>query len=321
MNMEKPLVSILINAYNEERYIRDAIDSALAQTCPNIEVVILDDGSSDATPEIIRSYTDQRVRHVRPAKRLGIIEGRNELLRTARGVYLTYLDADDIYEPSKVASEVDFLETHKEYAAVYCGMAYFFDGAPDRLYHHRYEFYSGDHVFERLLEKMFITNTAVMWRQEVAEKLGPYRTDLGIVEDWEYFLRMTYAGHRIGFIDQDLVRYRLRWDSHTNFGRQVEVQHSAVRIFEELKRRMSEEDRVRYRIAYWIARRKERYAIALIGAGQGSEARKELRAAAPHISLARMAALVAFSFVPGSLVGQVLETAWKFKKKNLFRAV
>src|SRR6185312_5827737 len=237
--MDNPLVSILVNAYNAEAYLKEALDSALAQTYKNFEVVILDHQSTDQTPEIAKDYAakDARVRHVRPEKRLGIKEGRNELLRQARGDYFTYLDSDDIYMPEKVEEEVSFLELHKDCAAVYCNILYFFDGAPDKLYRHSYIFYSGPDVFPHLLEKMFITNTAMMMRRGVYDKLGGYNPELGMVEDWEYFLRMAYDGYQIAFLDKDLVRYRLRWDNNTNFARQLVIQESAVNIFKDFKKR------------------------------------------------------------------------------------
>ncbi|HVO28401.1 MAG TPA: glycosyltransferase family 2 protein [Candidatus Paceibacterota bacterium] len=311
-------VSILVNAYNEERYLKEALDSALAQTFGDFELVVLDDQSTDRTPEIVKEYTDPRVRYVRPAQRLGLVGGRNELLRQSRGEYLTYLDADDIYLPTKVEEEVLFLEQHPDCAAAYCDLGYFFDGDPGRLYRHRYEFYSGPDVFPNLLEKMFITNTAVMFRRRVYEEIGGYRSEMGIVEDWDYFLRMAYVGYQIVFLEKDLVRYRLRWDSHTNFARQQEIKESAVKIFEDLRSRMPEEDRARYHIDRWVADRKEAYAVTLAAAGEGRKARAMLKEAATYVGFLKRAAIVTLSFLPGSLAGTLVEWAWDWKKKNLF---
>lgn len=315
---QEPLVSILVNAYNEERFIGAAIDSALAQSYGNFEVVVFDDHSTDRTAEIVKSYRDPRVRYVTSEKRLGIIEGRNESLRAARGEYLTYLDADDIYLPDKVRREVEFLEAHREFAAAYCNIGYFFDGAPEKIYRHSFEFYSDADVFPHLLEKMFITNTAVMFRCDVYTKLGGYRTDLGLVEDWEYFLRMTYGGYRIAFLDEDLVRFRLRWDSHTNFARQALVQESAVKVFENLESQMTAEERKKYRMEYYVAKRKERYAIALAGSGQGKKAREVLQSIAPYVSWWKRAGIAGLSILPAPMARFLLERAWMFKKKNLF---
>ncbi len=318
--MKAPLVSILVNAYNAERYIAEALDSALAQVYKNIEVIVLDDHSTDRTSAIVQEYAakDERVHYLKPQKRVGLVEGRNELLRVSRGEYLTYLDADDVYMPDKVEQEVDFLATHPEYALVYCNIIFFFDGVPEKTYRHRYTFYSGEDIFPHLLEKMFIANTSTMFRREVYDRLGGYRTDLGLVEDWEYFLRLTYAGYQVAFLDGDLVRYRLRWDSHTNFARQAEIKESAVKIFENLKEHMSEADRARNNIDYWIAARKTTYAIALTAVGQGREARRILANVETYVGPVKGAAIFFLSYLPARLVAFFMERAWNYKKKKLF---
>ena len=319
-NTKQSLVSILVNAYNAERYLEEALDSALAQTYQNFEVVVLDDQSTDRTPEIAKEYAvkDARIRHVRPEKRLGLKEGRNELLRQARGAYFTYLDSDDIYLPAKVEEEVNFLEQHRDVAAVYCSILYFFDGAPQTFYRHRYEFYSGADVLPHLLEKMFITNTATMFRRDVYDKLGGYDPALGMVEDWEYFLRMAYRGYQIAFLDRDLVHYRLRWDNNTNFARQLVIQDSAVKIFENLRGHMAEADRVRYNIDHWLAKRKETYVVALVASGRGEEARALLKTIAPHVGFGKRAAITLLSFSPAAISHFAIEQAWSMRKKNLF---
>src|SRR5258708_728209 len=208
MKSKKPLVSILIAAYNAERYIKDAIDSALAQTYENFEVIVVDDGSRDKTGEIVKSYHDPRLRYIYQENR-GIVGVRNRLFSEAKGEFWTYLDHDDIYLPDKVKAEAEFLLAHPEDAAVYCGMRYFFDGEPDKFYQHIFTHYSGN-VFEQLLDKMLITNTAFMMRRSVFDKLGGYNAATGRVDDWEYFLRMSYAGYRIAFLDKE------RSEEHTS---------------------------------------------------------------------------------------------------------
>jgi glycosyltransferase involved in cell wall biosynthesis len=316
--MNQPLVSILINAYNEERYIGAAIESAIAQTYDSIEIIILDDQSTDRTAEIVKNYNDPRVRYIRSDKRLGLTDGRNALLAAAKGEYLTYLDADDIYEPTKVEAEAKFLQEHHEYAGVYCNLAYFYDGEPEKSYHHRFTFYSGDDVFPQLLDRMFITNTAFMFRREVYEKLGPYRKDLGLVEDWEFFLRMTYAGYKIGYINKDLVHYRLRWDSHTNFAKLAALKESAVHIFEDLKSRMPETDRKKYDIDHHIADRKETWLISLFSIGEKKKATEIYREIKPYMNLKKRIAMSGLAVMPTPLARFLLEKAWNMRKKGLF---
>lgn len=317
-SLKKPLASILISAYNSEKYIGECLDSALGQTYKNIEVIVIDTGSTDRTPEIIQSYKDPQLRYLKKEERLPIIKTRNLLLKEARGEFLTWLDSDDIYLPDKVAEEVKFLEEHPQADAVYCDLRYFFDGRPDKLYRHRYEFYSGEEVFRRLLEKMFITNTSFMFRKAVYEKIGGYNEELGLVEDWEYFLRMARAGYWIEFLDKDLVRYRLRWDSHTNFKKQAEIQRSAVKIFENLKNQMSGSEREKYDIDYFLSERKENLIVALLANGRKKEAADLLRGMKNYVKLSNRVAIFLLLLLPAAADRFLIERAWNFKKKSLF---
>ena len=317
MYMEKPLASILIASYNAERYIRECIDSALAQTYPNIEVVIVDDGSKDGSRKIIKEYRDPRIRYYEQ-ENLGIPGVRNRLLREAKGDFLTYLDCDDIYLPDKVKEEVNFLMTHTEYAAVYCELLYFFDELPNVFYRHVDKHFSGDAVFVHLLDKMFITNTAFMMRRSVVDAVGFYTPETGIVEDWDYFLRMTHQGYKIAFLDRDLVKYRLRWDSNTNFKRQVEIKHSQVMIFEKLKDAMTGEERKRHDIDHWIARRKENLIITLFSVGKKRDALAVMREIKGRLHLLKKLAMWCMVVVPSPVLRFAIEKAWNQKKKNLF---
>jgi glycosyltransferase involved in cell wall biosynthesis len=310
------LVSILISSFNSEKYIKEAVDSALAQTYPNLEVVVIDAASTDRTPEIMKTYSDPRVRFLEHGYE-PIVKTRNELIKAAKGDYLTFLDSDDIYLPDRVAREADFLEKNAEYGAVYCDLRYFFDGHPEKLYRHQYYFPSGD-LLSELLPRMFITNTTFMFRRSILEKVPGYDESLGLVEDWDFFLKLSHAGVRIAFLPEDLVRYRLRWDSHTNFAKQAAIQQSAVNIFEGLNGRMSEEERKKYDMPRWRAERKSRLAIALFSQGRKQDALREIKGAyhlSPRMLYLLIAGLVAF---PAALLRFVIERAWQIKKKNLF---
>ena len=318
MQINGCLVSILINAYNSERYIGEAIDSALAQTWPNFEIVVVDDASTDRTAEIIKSYADPRIRYIYSGRNQGIVGSRNHLLREAKGDFLTWLDADDIFLPDRVKAEVEFLQAHPDYAGVYSDILYFFDGQPDQFYRHIYEHWSGD-VFGRLLEKMFITNSAFMMRRSVYGQLGGFNEATGMVEDWEYFLRMAHAGMKIGFLNKDLIKYRLRSDSHTNFTRQVDVKDSQVKIFENLKRHMPADEQRRWRIDYWIAQRKSNLIFTLLAVGRRGEAKRIFSEARPFMSAKRQAAFAVLQFCPAAILRRGIEYAWNRRKKNLFK--
>src|SRR5690606_13489679 len=113
------LISVVLPAYNAELYIKEAIDSVLAQTFTNFELIILNDGSTDKTEEIILSYQDSRIVYVKNEHNLGLIGTLNKGMALAKGKYIARMDADDICFPERFEKQVAFLEKNKEY--IICG--------------------------------------------------------------------------------------------------------------------------------------------------------------------------------------------------------
>src|SRR5438132_11460312 len=115
-------VSVVIPTYNRAHVVVEAIDSALAQTFPDLEVIVVDDGSSDDTASRVRGHPDPRVRYlVRP--HAGVSATRNAGIAAARGTLLSFLDSDDLWRPDKLAREVAFLEAHPDVAALFSDAA------------------------------------------------------------------------------------------------------------------------------------------------------------------------------------------------------
>ena len=109
-----PLVSIILPAYNAEKYIREAINSILAQTLTDFELIILDDGSADNTAKIIKSYTDDRIRYYRNNRNLGVAKSLNIGLEKSRGQYIARMDADDVSVTSRLEVQVGFLKKNPQ---------------------------------------------------------------------------------------------------------------------------------------------------------------------------------------------------------------
>lgn len=106
------LVSIIMPAYNCERYIRQSIDSVLSQTYTNWELLIVDDCSTDSTADIISSYTDPRIHYQRNDQNRRCAYTRNQAIRQAKGRYIAFLDSDDMWKPEKLERQIAFMQTH-----------------------------------------------------------------------------------------------------------------------------------------------------------------------------------------------------------------
>ena len=213
--LDKPLVSIVVPVYNGERYLRDSLDSIIAQTYPRIEVLVMDDASTDSTPDIIASYGDS-VKHIRQGQNKGIYSNANDGIKLARGKYIAVYHADDVYDPRIVECEVDDLEHHPEVGAVFC-KDIFVDGE-NKEYGRlqlRPEVSGGrplDYptVFNALLEyknRMFVCPTAMV-RASVYQDVGMYRQEQFYnTSDLEMWLRIAQK-YPLAILEEYLLRYR-----------------------------------------------------------------------------------------------------------------
>ena len=115
MDERPPLVSIVIPVYNGEKYLAECLDSVFAQTYSNWELVIINDGSSDGTENVILRYQDKRIKYLPNHTNKGIIFSLNRGLQESNGVYIARLDADDVALPSRIEKQVEFLTKNPEY--------------------------------------------------------------------------------------------------------------------------------------------------------------------------------------------------------------
>lgn len=208
--MSTRLISVIMPAYNGEKYIIQAIESVLAQTHQNWELIVVDDGSADGTAGRIGSFTDPRIAYIFQENR-GQAAALNRGLEAARGDYITTLDVDDWYTRDSLGRRADFLDAQPEYDVVYgdgvfCDM----DGKPlKRFSELRIGDVSGD-VFDIMLSNSFFgTGANVMIRKNTIEKYQ-LRYDESIVwcQDYDFYLRLAEKC-LFGYVDIPTVWYRL----------------------------------------------------------------------------------------------------------------
>lgn len=207
------LVSFIIPTYNAQAYIGHAIDSALAQTYSNIEVIVVDDGSTDDTVKLIadRYVGDPRVRCFTQANQ-GPSAARNRAAQAARGEFLHLLDADEFLQPTKVKQSYELFAAHPEATVVYGhGIPVEADGKTE-IPLARPPLPSGDVFCEWLTGRMsggtYSVTSSFMIRRQAFLEIGGFDPAMRYCEDWDLWLRLSSAGHTFFALDEELVYYR-----------------------------------------------------------------------------------------------------------------
>jgi glycosyltransferase involved in cell wall biosynthesis len=199
--MSLPLVSIVLPTYNGSRYIREAIESCLSQTFPDFELIVVDDCSTDATPEIVREYVgrDRRVRYIRHEINRKLPGGLNTGFAAARGGFLTWTSDDNLYRPQFLERMVATLQAHPEAGLVYSSlMAIDENGIPWK----RVDPEPPPHL---LLRNCVLAS--FLYRRAVRDAVGAYDPAMFLCEDYDYWLRI-YARFPIVPLCEDLYLYR-----------------------------------------------------------------------------------------------------------------
>ena len=210
MPTEEPKVSICIPNYNYGRFIGDAIQSALDQTYKNFELIIVDNCSTDNSEEVIKSFSDPRIRFYKNDGNIGGIRNWNRCLSLARGEYITLLHADDKITPNSIEKRVEILDRNPNVGLVHSSCIYI-DGKgavtgefrpydSDRIVR-------GEDEFKRSVLKNNISVPTVMVRKKCYEALGDFSEEYNYTPDWGMWLRIA-LNYDVSFISEPLGYYR-----------------------------------------------------------------------------------------------------------------
>lgn len=236
------LVSVVMPAYNAQCFVGEAIDSVLAQKHANLEIVVVDDGSTDGTADIVRSYGD-RVVYVRQ-ENAGPARARNAAIARSRGEMIAIIDSDDLWVPGKLAKQVDFLLNNPEVGLVFGDMECFNEsGTVLRSAFEKLKFIPGDrpgivaNAFARLLRYNTIPGNVLM-RRTCYERVGGYDEELRRCEDWDLWIRIARL-YPIGCIPEVLLRKRIHGGNLTGNARSMAV--DGIRVQEKVLRQFPED--------------------------------------------------------------------------------
>jgi len=217
--MNKPLLTVVMPAYNGEKYISEAIDSVLDQTFENFELLIINDGSVDNTIKIISSYKDNRIRLIDLEENKGIAYCRNLGLREADGEFLTWTDCDDLNLPTRFEKQVEFLQNNPDFGGCGTWLSRF---KADKTYYITKAFENPEKIKAALLFKpASIPNATAMLRlSEIRKNNLWYDEELQISEDYDFIFRCS---RHLKFSNIQEVLYMYR-DSETSIMKKFEGQ-------------------------------------------------------------------------------------------------
>ena len=193
-----PLVSAVIPVYNGERYLAEAIESVLAQDYRPVELVVVDDGSTDGSGDIARSYP--LVRYIRQSHQ-GVSAARNAGIAAARGEFIAFLDADDVWTPDKLTVQMGYLLAHPDVGFAFARQRFLCEQGIEAPPWFRQDLLAQDHVG-------FMPSTLVA-RKAVFERAGGFDTALRRGEDTEWLLRARDCGVQMGIVQETLLLRRV----------------------------------------------------------------------------------------------------------------
>lgn len=204
--MSVPLVTVLMPVYNTEKYISEAIDSVLGQTYEDFEFLIIDDGSTDNSVEIINSYSDKRIRLEKNIKNIKLISTLNKGIGLAAGKYICRFDSDDICYPTRIEKQVHFMETNPEFVACSSWIENFYEDL-DRSEIIKYE-ENTDEIRIRTLYQNHFVHPGSFIRKDFLIKTGMLFDKSYIhSEDYHFFVKLSEIG-KLYNIQEPLVKVR-----------------------------------------------------------------------------------------------------------------
>lgn len=206
-----PKITVLMAVYNGQAFLKECIDSVLNQTFKDFEFLIVDDGSTDATMDIIRSYKDDRIRSIKNEKNLSQVASLNIGLEHAEGDYVARIDADDIMFPQRLKKQLDFL-TKRTGVALVGSLGHAIDENGKVIAMAKLPIRNEEIIATVLLGGFILVHSSIMFRKNIILDIGKYREDFSFTEDYKLATDLLYEGYKINNMPEPLIKYRLHND-------------------------------------------------------------------------------------------------------------
>lgn len=199
--MNVPLFSVIIPTYNREKFLKKAINSVLLQTVNNFELIIIDDGSTDQTKDLIRSIADHRLKYVFQ-KHKGVSSARNKGVQTAQGEFIFFLDSDDWFKPNKLEITFNYIKRYPDYKIFHTEETWYRN--QELLNQKKVHRKPTGYVFKKALKICCISISTAAIKKDVFQEIGMFDENLNACEDYDFWLRAT-AKYKVKLIPEFLT--------------------------------------------------------------------------------------------------------------------
>lgn len=232
--MNIPSVSIIMNVRNGAAFLREALNSVMAQTFTDWELIFWDDWSTDDSAKIVLEYPDSRIRYFLSPEDTLLGRARHLAIQKAKGQWLAFLDQDDIWLPDKLHQQIDLVKSHSDIGIVYGRTVTFTTNGRQRDYDHRHEFKAlpeGDIFTSLFTDSCFIAMSSAVLRRTAVNEIGAIPEQIDISPD--YFLYLAIASHyRARAVQTVVCRYRFH-DNNMSYSTVQKMHQEALWLIDQ----------------------------------------------------------------------------------------
>lgn len=269
----QPRVSVVIPTYNRSDFLCEAVDSVLAQTFRDFEILIVDDGSTDGTRGVVdeKYGKDSRVHYIYRENSGGPAAPRNTGIAKARGDFIALLDHDDLWLPKKLDFQIQALDEHPE--ASLCFSDALVRGKDSETSYFKMMKFEGPPTLKRMLESDYIPSASAVVKKTCFERLGGFDETIKAADDWDMWIRVL-AQYEAVFVDKPLYVHRLHEDQMSH--NKVLTRRSALQVYQKHKALYLREGIGPERMQERLVAAQAAWAVERIGRGEIQEALREL---------------------------------------------
>jgi glycosyltransferase involved in cell wall biosynthesis len=218
LNINKPFISVVMNCYNSEKYLNEAIESVVSQTYDNFEIIFWDNQSTDRSAEIVRNWKDSRIKYYYAPKHTALGEARNYAISKAQGEWIAFIDCDDLWVREKLALQVSLIQQHRnDLGLVYGRIEYLVESEgrttilgkkPLAKFMSRHLRLPQGRAFAAMMVSNYVPLVTAMLNRKLFYELGGINPQLKQAEDYEIFTKFAYS-YTVAAVDAVICLYRI----------------------------------------------------------------------------------------------------------------